>query len=362
MTTRQSVPEFAFTEATELQKALWREADPAYTELREAHQLQQARVVKLQARTDEMVDAIFRAARAAALAQPPTIPAPPARDRRGSKAEEMALLHTTDWQAYKFTRSFSVDILGKRLDRMDQKVARLTELQREHHPVRVGHIMFGGDMVEGINIFAQQSWSVEDTMFGQLFGVVGLLEARVIHALAVFETVHVYEEKGNHGRIGRKGENPACDNWDLVAYEIVRQKFEGNKRLVWHRLKDADPDQDFNVVDAGNYRAILMHGDEIPAFGGQVPAYSILRKANAWASGSLEIDGWKDMYFGHFHTPMMLAMANGNTCYVTGSPESGNTFARTFVAAVSRPSQRLHFIDPEKGQVSAEYSHVWLDD
>jgi hypothetical protein len=53
-------------------------------------------------------------------------------------------------------------------------------------------------------------------------------------------------------------------------------------------------------------------------------------------------------------------MANAGRVFVTGSPESHNEYAREVIAAVGKPSQRLHFIDPEKGRVTAEYT-VWLD-
>jgi hypothetical protein len=57
---------------------------------------------------------------------------------------------------------------------------------------------------------------------------------------------------------------------------------------------------------------------------------------------------------------MSLTLANGGRVFVSGSPESHNEYARVFVAAVGRPSQRLHFVDPDKGRVTAEYT-VWLD-
>jgi hypothetical protein len=54
-------------------------------------------------------------------------------------------------------------------------------------------------------------------------------------------------------------------------------------------------------------------------------------------------------------------MANGlGSIYQTGSTESDNRYARDLLAASAIPSQRLHFIDPVKGRVTAEYK-VWLD-
>jgi DNA repair exonuclease SbcCD nuclease subunit len=111
-------------------------------------------------------------------------------------------------------------------------------------------------------------------------------------------------------------------------------------------------------VQIGNYRALLVHGDEIKSFGGNTPAFGILRKCNAWATGV--VAPFDDAYMGHFHTPMTLTTANGGQVFVTGSPESGNIYAAEFVAAKGRPSQRLHFVDQERGRVTASYI-VWLD-
>ena len=41
--------------------------------------------------------------------------------------------------------------------------------------------------------------------------------------------------------------------------------------------------------------------------------------------------------------------------YWTGSTESSNRYALEGMAASAEPSQRVHFIDPEKGRVTAQY-------
>ena len=105
---------------------------------------------------------------------------------------------------------------------------------------------------------------------------------------------------------------------------------------------------------------MLAHGDEIKSFGGNVPAFGILRKCNAWASGAIPFQ-FQDVYLGHFHTPMTLTLANAGRVFVTGSPESGNAFAAEFVAATGIPSQRLHFVDPARGRVTSEHT-IWLDE
>jgi predicted phosphodiesterase len=168
-----------------------------------------------------------------------------------------------------------------------------------------------------------------------------------------YNKVSVVCEFGNHGRLGRKGELPAHDNIDAMAYRIAQDRTRDVKNVTWQMSNDW-----YQIVTVGSYKALLVHGDEIKSFGGNTPAFGILRKANAWATGVVE--DFQDVYMGHWHTPMALTMANGGRVFVTGSPESHNEYAREFIAAVGKPSQRVHFIDPSRGRVTAEYV-VWLD-
>ena len=54
-------------------------------------------------------------------------------------------------------------------------------------------------------------------------------------------------------------------------------------------------------------------------------------------------------------------MANGEgNVYMTGSTESENRYAGVMLAASAIPSQRLHFIDLERGRTTAQYQ-IWLE-
>jgi hypothetical protein len=46
---------------------------------------------------------------------------------------------------------------------------------------------------------------------------------------------------------------------------------------------------------------------------------------------------------------------------MTPSTESGSAYAREFMASHGRPGQRLAFVDPRRGRVTADYL-LWLDD
>jgi uncharacterized coiled-coil protein SlyX len=320
-------------------------------ELRKALQNAQRAHARAKRKTEDLVEAVYNATKDAILASNrPTITQPP-KNKKGRA--EVALLHLTDWQGGKRNTSYSLRVLSQRIDQVLAKTLQLTDIQRAHHPVNDCALVLGGDMVEGLTVFPGQAYEVEAHLFEQLFEVARIIEGAVLSLAGYFNTVHVVCEYGNHGRIGRKGDMPVADNIDRMAYKIAADRLAHVKHVNWQMSPDWH-----QMLKLGNYRALIVHGDEVPSFGGQTPSYSILRKCNAWASGV--VDDFTDVYMGHFHTPMTLTMANGGRVFVTGSPESGNEYARAFVAAVGRPSQRLHYVDPDKGRVTGEYV-LWLD-
>jgi len=331
---------------------------PEVAELRDALRRSQQELAIQKRRAQHFVHAVYSAARDAAMAmgRAPVVPRP-VRDRR-QKSEEVALLHTTDWQVGKETKSYNSEVAHERIAvQMMDKVDQITEIERSDHPVREAHCLLGGDMVEGITIFPGQAYQVDSTLFVQLFNAARIVEEVIRRLLANFDVVHAYEEYGNHGRIGRKGELPSRDNLDLMAYRIARgvlQKYIDDGRLVWHETEDF-----YNIVKAGNYRAMLAHGDEIKSFGGNLPSFGIRRKTTSWAAGAIN-DFFGDVYLGHFHIADVIQLPNGWRAFITPSPESDNDYAKEFVASAGTPAQRLHYVDPAKGRVTSERI-LWLD-
>ena len=317
-------------------------------ELRRALKTSQLAESRSKIKSQGIIDAVYRAAKDASLAtgNASRTPAVPKKDARKVKAE-VALVHATDWQCGKKTISFDIATLSKRIETFAEKVLELTEIQRKHHPVKECVLMFGGDMVEGVSIFPGQAYEIEAHLFEQLFEVTRIMEQMVRTFSAYFEKVSIVCEYGNHGRLGRKGDMPNGDNIDRVSYKITSDRTKDLKNVTWQQSDDW-----YQMVNIGNYKALLVHGDEIGSYGG------ILRKVSSWSTGVVE--PFSDCYVGHFHTPTTLTMANAGRIFVSGSPESHNEYARAYVGAVGKPSQRLHFIDPQKGRVTSEYT-CWLD-
>lgn len=335
----------ALTEVGDLRSALTRAQE----------QLRQAK-----AKTDQLVDAVHAAAKDAILATgpPPPVPAPK-RDARKRKPE-VAVWHLTDWQGAKLTTSYNTEVMRERVLRYCDKAERLTEIQRTDHPVRDCVILFGGDMIEGLFNFPSQPFEIDATIFGQ-YSAVGNLAAEVVRrALSLYENVTVVSEWGNHGRIGSKRSAvPPSDNFDRMVYHLSRAWLTDLDGKLHSRLTWEDSEEDVRKVVIGNYRALLVHGDEVGRNGFASPQ-TIQQHIARWQSGAMDFE-FTDVYSGHFHEHEERALPNGlGSWWRTGSPESDNRYAGISMASSARPSQRINFIDPESGRVTVPCK-VWLD-
>jgi hypothetical protein len=324
-------------------------------ELRQAMLRLQKQLKQSKERNEDLVFATRQAAYDAMLTFGKIPPVPAVTiDKRKAKGE-VALWHMTDWQGAKRTATYNSQVMRRRVMEFAEKAVRITDIQRADHPVKEVTIAFGGDMVEGLFNFPSQAFEIDSTLFEQYVNVSRLCVDVVRFALANYEKVTVVPEWGNHGRIGSKRDNvPRSDNFDRMCYELAHQLLQGEKRLVWQ-----DCPEDIQRIEIGNYRALLIHGDEVGRNGFASPG-AIVQHANKWRSGSYPWE-FRDVYIGHYHTHAEWSMANGlGAVYQTGSTESDNRYAGVMLAASATPSQRLHFIDPVKGRVTAAYK-VWLD-
>lgn len=330
-------------------------ADLRRTLLRTQHQLRKAK-----AKVDDLVEATIDASKDATLALGPITPTVPPAKSTVKGTAEIALLDTGDWQYSKVTASYNSDIADRRVKQFFGKAIDLTDLHRKGTPVNDGLIVFGGDHVEGLFNFPTQPLEIDATLFEQYVRVSRLMVDITKTALANFQHVTVVPEWGNHGRIGSKRDTvPRSDNIDRMCFELARQLLENEPRLTWQQSPE-----DVQRIEVGNYRALVMHGDEIGRNGFAAPG-TIVQHINKWRSGAYRVNGepweFRDTYIHHYHTHAEWPMANGEgTVYQTGSTESDNRYASVGLASSAIPSQRLHFIDPIKGRVTAQYK-VHLD-
>jgi hypothetical protein len=332
------------------------EEEPADVKLlRGALRRLQSQLLQAKDRTEHLTEITQQAAFDAMVALGGIKPVtPPAKDKRKGSAE-VALWVMGDWQGGKKTPSYNSEVMRERVMKFVGKAIAITNIQRTHHPVKDVTIAFTGDQVEGMFNFPSQPHELDSTIFEQYVNVARLTVDVVREALANYENVQVVAEWGNHGRIGSKRDGvPRHDNIDRMVFELSRQMLQGEKRLTWH-----DSPEDIQRIEIGNYRALLIHGDEVGRNGFASPG-AIVTHVAKWQSGSYPWQ-FRDCYIGHYHTHAEWALPNGlGSVYQTGSTESDNRYAGILLASSATPSQRLHFIDPDKGRVTAAYK-VWLD-
>jgi hypothetical protein len=124
-------------------------------------------------------------------------------------------------------------------------------------------------------------------------------------------------------------------------------------------MPDPRGERNWYAIDRiGNYSSLLFHGDQIRGGFAGFPWYGLAKKVWGWASGAIA-EPFIDVELGHWHQPVTMPL-NSRIARVNGSTESDNTYAQEQLAAAGRPCQRLLFVDPERGRVTAEYL-VWLD-
>lgn len=327
----------------------------ALDDLRRANRQLQRQLRDAKARVQDLVDATISAAHDAALTAGPIPSVPVPKPDRRKRAGEAAIVHATDWQGRKVTPTYDGDVMEKRVRRFCEKAERLIEIQRADHPVDDLVIAFGGDMGEGLFNFPTQPFEIDASIFEQ-FVSVAELEAQVVRwGLSVAQRVQVVCEWGNHGRIGSKRSAvPRSDNFDRMTYELARRIVGKESRLTWQ-----GGEEDIQHIEVGNYRALLIHGDEIGR-NGFASRNTIVQHVNRWRSGAHRWE-FRDVYCGHYHVHGEEGLANGEgSVYWTGSTESTNRYASDTLASSAIPSQRVNFVDLEAGRVSAAYK-VWLE-
>jgi hypothetical protein len=326
-----------------------KQPDPVERDLRLALNKALRDLARAKAKTEDLVDAVYRATGDAVLANPiRPVPAPAVVQRSGQS--EVALWHLTDWQGGKATPSYNSEVMHQRVRRFMDKAERITAIERSDHPVNDAVILFGGDMVEGLFQFATQAHEIDATLFDQYVSVSHLIAETVQRALTLYEHVTVVSEWGNHGRLGSKRDAiPRADNLDRMCYHAARLELGEQPRLTWE-----DSAEDIQRVEIGNYRALSMHSDEVGRTGwvaeGTFLSYIHKLKAGGY--------GWdfRDVYTGHRHVHGEFTLSDGaSSWYLTGSTESDNRYARNGLGVRGEPSQRLHFIQPDKGVVTSQY-------
>lgn len=272
---------------------------------------------------------------------------------RGKK-EEVAILHLSDIQLGKITKSYNTAVADERVQLAMRKTVRITEMRRNNATIRELHVYLGGDMVEGEDIFPHQAHLIDSPLFEQAcINGPSIFARALLTALEHFEVVKVFCVYGNHGRNGPKHtRSHPKTNWDRVFYHTLRTVLLGtadHPRTDMKRLEFYESDEFWLVDRVFAWGNLIVHGHQITGGFAGFPWYGTAKKAWGWID-SIE-EPWDNLYFGHFHTPA-FATLGGRVFYANGTTESDNEFAKESLAACGVPVQRLQFMNEEHGVIS----------
>jgi predicted phosphodiesterase len=291
----------------------------------------------------------------------------PAKHVRKGKREEIAVPWLSDLQGGKLTPTYDSEVMEQRVNIYAHKALELIDLQR--NAAEINHIRswWLGDMVEGEDIFPGQAYLIDSSTYEQVFTVAESLIQTVRLWLTEVQRVDVEAVIGNHGRVGRKGQMSTPTNFDRMVYRVVQIALQEEPRFS---IKFAEPAMRsgeggwYWVSEIGGLRTLLVHGHQFRGTLG-VPWYGIRKKVLGWkAMGTnpkMGFPDFDDVAFGHHHQQVTWVI-NGIGVRGNGTTESWNDFAAEQLAGMGRPSQRLMFVSPSKGKVTAEYPDVWLDE
>ena len=258
------------------------------------------------------------------------------KSKRKRKNTTEAWLCLSDWQVGKVTDTYSSQVAIKRVNQLTNQAA---DLLRKEKP-KVLHIVLQGDMVEGEAIFAGQPFEIDDDLWTQSVEPIPMLITHVITKLSpLVPKIKVAAVHGNHGRSGFKGGGHSRKtNWDLVAYNTAKLMCEiaGVNNMSW------DISETWYVKQkvAGN-GILCVHGDQVGG-GNPFNVGAIFRKAMGWTHN---IEDWKFLSVGHHHTHASGELNRDVYFFLSGSPESGNEFAREKLAQGGLALQRMCFFN-----------------
>ena len=302
---------------------------------RTLRQLERAKVSR-----DDLVDAVYRAARdAAAVIDVPPVK-PPKPRKTADEKPQTAILIAADWQLGKVTPDYDSETAAARVRAYGRKCAEI--IAGQPHPVSDARLLVVGDLVEGELIFPSQSHRIDASLYRQVFEVAQLLAELVRTVLTVVERVRVTSVIGNHGAIGgpvRQQSHPET-NADAMAYNVARLLLRDEPRVEWPEPVTAGERHWFATDEVRGRTWFIFHGDQIKSASFGIPWYGYHKRLLGWATS---VAPFHYSASGHWHTAVRMQV-NAITHWGAGSTESANTYAQEWLASGGQePSQWLLF-------------------
>jgi len=275
--------------------------------------------------------------------------------------EEWAVLDTGDWHTASFWDNdetgfgdMSTAVTERRIERLTTKTIELVNLQRRITPIRNLCINFEGDMGENAYLHPSSAIHVDSTNIKTMKTNVSMAERmlRTFIGPDGFEEVHCFMVRGNHGRMGKKGEQAPQENWDDLFYYFIAERFRDEKRIKF-RISHL-PTIAYVLPGQPNWVHCVSHGDNIPS-ALSIPFYGIERAETKTVRMLDRAINYS--HFGHWHSAAQMDKTWG-AVIINGSVSGTSPFG-VGLRLASLPKQILMGMHPELGQTWVY--HIYLD-
>lgn len=239
---------------------------------------------------------------------------------------------------------YNIGIFQERMDRLVSEMRELTKIQSYARDISVLNIFMLGDNVDGIGIYRGQEHHLDALVVEQLLIGAEKIAESLIKLLGTFKTIKITGIVGNHGRIGRKGENPSHVNFDYLLYKMLEKLLSNyNDRIIW-----TIPKSNWHLTEVNGQDFLLLHGETIKGWNG-IPYYGIDRADSRFTK---MLSGFGKSYrylcLGHHHNPGDVDSPNGEKI-LNGTMVGGSLFSINMLHTSSRPSQWFFGIHKKKG-------------
>jgi len=233
---------------------------------------------------------------------------------------------------------YNLDIFKKRLNTMKLALLEITERHRTMYDLPELHVFSLGDIIAGQPGCGQwnDNYIHLDTMEQVAEGTYALRDLLATWSTA-FEKVTFYGIYGNHGRITKKGQTKASDNWDRVVYQMLQLSLCEYDNIEWHLPKTwwLNP-------QIQGHSFYLCHGDGIRGV-----TLAGVEKAESKIAGMLE-QSLDYFLMGHFHSPAEI-QTNSSKVIMNGSFMGGDIYSLQDLGKNSAPEQKIFGIHKKKG-------------
>jgi len=268
-------------------------------------------------RTELISDNIIRTIKAL-----PEIPFPyTSKKPSGMDVEEMVALWSDAHFGVNFTpeevgglAEYNSDIACDRMRKYVEGILRIHNRESKTSNIKTLHFMALGDALAGMN--ESGAWSateIREDIYEQMCIAIREIEFALTHLLGTFETIKFYGISGNHARIAKVGKEKDYATWELVMYDIIKEKFKNNPRIIFNC-----PKAFFISTNIQGYNFYLTHGDD---------AKGINSVTKLGENVALTLRTFPDyLVAGHFHSTTMFTTNCGKTL-INGSMMGPDNYA-----------------------------------